>query len=83
MRRANPRTSAEPRVTPKVCIFCAQDVASPEPEDADALRRFLSPQAKILPRRKTGVCAKHQRQVARAIKQAREIGYLSYAGQRR
>lgn len=70
-------------VVPKVCVFCAQKVLNPEPEDADALRRFLSPQVKILPRRKTGTCAKHQRRVANAIKRAREMGYLSYTGQRR
>lgn len=67
----------------KTCVFCEHELGAPDPEDGDALRRFLSPQAKILPRRKTGTCAKHQRQVARAVKRAREIGYLPYAGQRR
>ncbi len=68
---------------PKSCVFCAERLASPDIEDGEALRRFLSPQAKILPRRKTGTCAKHQRQVARAVKRARELGVLAYAGQRR
>lgn len=69
-------------VTLKFCLFCAEDIL-PDFEDADALRRFVSPQAKILPRRKTGTCAKHQRALANAIKRARELGSLAYAGQRR
>lgn len=68
---------------PKVCMFCTEKLASPDIEDGESLRRFLSPQAKILPRRKSGNCAKHQRQVARAVKRVRELGYLPYAGQRR
>lgn len=71
------------RTLPKACLFCTQSVAPPDLEDGDALRRFLNPQVKILPRKKTGTCAKHQRQVARAIKRAREIGYLPYTGQKR
>lgn len=63
------------------CVFCTEHIASPSVEDAEHLRRFTSSHAKILPRKKTGVCAKHQRQVARAIKRAREFGFLSYAGQ--
>lgn len=78
-RQAESRTA----VTPKVCVFCDENIGAPDAEDGDALRRFLSPQAKMLPRRKTGTCAKHQRQVARAIKRAREMGYLPYTGQRR
>ena len=66
----------------KPCVFCVEEM-TPDVEDAEHLRRFLSPQAKILPRRKTGTCAKHQRRLARAIKRARELGYLAYAGQRR
>lgn len=70
-------------VSLKHCVFCTEDLAGPDVEDAEALRRFVSPQAKILPRRKTGTCAKHQRALANAIKRAREISYLPYAGQRR
>lgn len=67
----------------KQCVFCTERLATPDVEDGEALRRFLSPQAKILPRRKSGNCARHQRQVSRAIKRARELGVLPYAGQRR
>lgn len=71
-----------PRIS-KPCLFCTEDLAGPDVDDAEALRRFTSPQAKILPRRKTGTCAKHQRKLATAIKRARELGYLPYTGQRR
>lgn len=66
----------------KSCLFCAEGIAPPDVEDAEALHRFLSPQAKILARRKTGACAKHQRALAGAIKRARELGLLPYTGQR-
>ena len=80
-----PPVSARPSAAlqPKFCVLCREKLERPGPEDGDALRRFLNPQAKILPRRKTGTCAKHQRQVTRAIKRARELGILGYAGQRR
>jgi len=67
--------------TPKKCVFCANEIAGPSVEDAENLRRFTSSHSKILPRKKTGICAKHQRQLSRAIKQARELGYLAYTGQ--
>ncbi len=70
-------------LSPRPCVFCLERLVPPDIEDGESLRRFLSPQAKILPRRKSGNCAKHQRQVARAVKRARELGYLPYAGQRR
>lgn len=69
-------------VSPKQCLFCAEGLVGPDADDGEALRRFLSPQAKILPRRKTGTCAKHQRKLANTIKRARELGSLAYAGQR-
>lgn len=67
----------------KPCLFCEENITAPDADDADALRRFVSPQGKILPRRKTGTCAKHQRKLENAIKRAREVGYLPYTGQRR
>ena len=51
----------------KVCRFCANK-AKIDYKDADALRRYMTERGKILPRRITGTCAKHQREVARAIK---------------
>jgi len=49
--------------------------------NSEVLYRFTSSQSKILPRKKTGTCAKHQRTLAREIKRAREMGLLGYRGQ--
>ena len=64
-----------------VCVFCDQGIEAVSLRDTDVLRRFTSSQNKILPRKKTGTCAKHQRRIAREIKRAREIGLLGYRGQ--
>lgn len=61
----------------KVCRFCANK-AKIDYKDADALRRYMTERGKILPRRITGTCAKHQREVAKAIKRARAISLLPY-----
>ena len=55
----------------KVCAFCADKVECIDYKDAAKLRRFTSERAKILPRRTTGTCAMHQRQLTEAIKRAR------------
>ena len=62
----------------KVCAFCAEKVEFIDYKDAGRLRKFISERAKILPRRITGTCAKHQRQLAIAIKRARQIALLPY-----
>jgi len=61
----------------KVCFFCAEKVIA-DYKNIDLLKRFTSEQGKILPRRVTGTCARHQRTLAIAIKRAREIGLLPY-----
>ena len=61
----------------KVCKFCAQKLKI-DYKEADTLRRFITERGKILPRRITGTCAKHQRALALAIKQARSIALLPY-----
>jgi len=61
----------------KVCRFCANK-AKIDYKDADGLRRYMTERGKILPRRITGTCAKHQREVAKAIKRARAISLLPY-----
>lgn len=61
----------------KVCRFCANK-AKIDYKDADGLRRFTTERGKILPRRITGTCAKHQREVALAIKRARAICLLPF-----
>ncbi|GHU25245.1 30S ribosomal protein S18 [Spirochaetia bacterium] len=61
----------------KVCRFCTQKLKI-DYKDADTLRRFVTERGKILPRRITGNCAKHQRAVAAAVKRARIIALLPF-----
>ena len=62
----------------KVCAFCVDKVEQIDYKDAVKLRRFTSERAKILPRRTTGTCAMHQRQLTEAIKRARQVALLPY-----
>jgi len=64
----------------KVCKFCAQKLKI-DYKEVDTLRRFITERGKILPRRITGTCAKHQRALALAIKQARSIALLPYVAE--
>ena len=64
----------------KICKFCAQKFKI-DYKEADTLRRFITERGKILPRRITGTCAKHQRALALAIKQARSIALLPYVAE--
>jgi small subunit ribosomal protein S18 len=64
----------------KVCKFCVQKLKI-DYKDADVLRRFITERGKILPRRITGTCAKHQRALALAIKQARSIALLPFVAE--
>jgi small subunit ribosomal protein S18 len=61
----------------KVCRFCTQKLKI-DYKDADMLRKFITERGKILPRRITGTCAKHQRSLASAIKRARIIALLPF-----
>ncbi len=62
----------------KVCAFCVDKVQQIDYKDTNKLRRYVSERAKILPRRTTGTCAMHQRQLTVAIKRARQIALLPY-----
>ena len=62
----------------KVCVFCVEKAVVIDYKDTAKLRRYLSERSKILPRRTTGTCAMHQRQLTTAIKQARQIALLPY-----
>lgn len=64
----------------KVCLFCVEKVEEIDYKDTQKLRRFMTEKGKILPRRQTGVCAKHQRELANAIKRARYMALLPYVG---
>lgn len=65
----------------KVCFFCANHINHPDYKDVDLLKRFISEKGKILPRRVTGTCAKHQRALTVAIKRARIMGLLPFTVQ--
>jgi small subunit ribosomal protein S18 len=67
------------RGKPKVCIFCADHAEWVDYKDTNLLRRFISDRGKIRSRNNTGTCAQHQRDVAVAIKTARELALLPYA----
>jgi len=62
----------------KVCQFCVDKATFIDYKDTVKLRRFLSERSKILPRRTTGTCAMHQRQLTEAIKRARQVALLPY-----
>lgn len=62
----------------KVCNFCVDRIAVVDYKDAARLRKFLTERGKILPRRITGNCARHQRQLTRAIKRARIMALLPF-----
>ena len=62
----------------KACIFCQHNVKEIDYKDTSTLRRFLSGYMKILPKRRTGVCSKHQRKLATAIKRSRIMALLPF-----
>ncbi len=62
----------------KVCAFCAERIDYIDYKEVSRLRRFLSERGKILPRRITGTCAKHQRPLTDALKRARSIALLPF-----
>ena len=62
----------------KVCQFCVEKVQHIDYKDVNRLRRFTSERGKILPRRISGACAKHQRELNTAIKRARQVALLPY-----
>jgi small subunit ribosomal protein S18 len=75
------RTNRRPRMRKprkKVCVFCAEKAKEIDYKDAGMLRKYITERGKIAPRRGTGACAKHQRQLASAIKRARQMALLPY-----
>ncbi len=74
--RGNGRSGRKSRK--KVCAFCVDKVESIDYKDTAKLRKFTSDRAKILPRRVTGTCARHQRELTTAIKRARQVALMPY-----
>ena len=73
--------SARGRRRRKVCAFCVDKIEHVDYKDAGKLRKYMSERGKILPRRMTGTCAHHQRQLTEAIKRARHIALLPYTAE--
>lgn len=65
----------------KVCKFCVDKVLVVDPHDVKRLRTFLTERGKIIPRRISGNCARHQRQMTRAIKRLRTVALLPYVAE--
>ncbi|PIZ94510.1 MAG: 30S ribosomal protein S18 [Candidatus Magasanikbacteria bacterium CG_4_10_14_0_2_um_filter_37_12] len=64
--------------TDKQCYFCLNNIVEIDYKDVQTLRRFVSSYMKIAPRRRSGLCANHQRKVARAVKQSRIAGLMAF-----
>lgn len=62
----------------KNCSFCVEKINSIDYKDASKVRRYLTEAGKIIPRRITGTCAKHQRMIATVVKRAREASIINY-----
>ena len=69
------------RTRRKVCVFCADKIDHIDYKDTARLRRYVSERGKIVPRRISGNCAKHQRQLTIAIKRARQIALLPFVSE--
>lgn len=65
----------------KVCAFCVEKVDEIDYKDVAKLKRFITEKGKIVPRRASGNCAHHQRQLSVAIKRARAMALLPYVGE--
>ena len=71
-------TARHKRPNRKVCAFCVEKIDYIDYKEVSRLRRYISERGKILPRRVTGTCAKHQRPLTDALKMARSIALLPY-----
>src|SRR3954468_8111427 len=67
----------------KPCPYCRDKIAQVDYKDIGTLRKFVSDRGKIRSRRITGACRRHQSQIARAVKRARELALLHYVGEDR
>ena len=75
---ARPRRAGGFRSRRKVCVFCSEKAKPIDYKDVATLRKYISERGKILPRRITGNCAKHQRALTVAIKRARHVALMPY-----
>ena len=70
-----------PQPTRKSCVFCQEKISYVDYKDTQFLRRFMSPHAKILGRKRTGSCQKHQKLITKALKRARHMALLPFVAQ--
>lgn len=80
VERTDRRNRKSRKSRKKVCAFCMDKIEHIDYKDVPRLRRYLSDRAKIIPRRVTGTCARHQRQLTVAVKRARHLAFLPYVG---
>ena len=78
-RGNNMRRGMNPRRRPKFCYYCVEKQEQVDYKDVEKLRMYISDRGKIIPRRVTGNCAKHQRLLTEAIKRARYMALLPYS----
>jgi len=78
-QRRSPKDTGRRSAKKKVCVFCSEHIKWVDYKDVNLLRRFMSDRGKIRARRVSGNCAQHQRDVAVAIKTARELALLPYS----
>ena len=76
-----PRGGPRGRRGRKVCAFCAEQIDKIDYKDVSKLSRNVNERGRILPRRRTGSCAKHQRRLSQAIKRARHLALMPFAAQ--
>ncbi len=74
----NPTTTNTPPASSKQCFFTQNNIEYIDYKDIDILKRFLNPHGRIMPRRRTGITAKYQRELAAAVKRARFMGFLPF-----
>lgn len=72
------RQKPTPITKDRYCHFCVHNIPQVDYKDINTLRRYISSYGKIVPRRKSGVCTKHQRKLATAIKRARIVALLPF-----
>ena len=78
MREARRPGNKMRRSKKKVCAFCSEKAESIDYKDVAKLRKYVTERGKILPRRISGTCAKHQRQLTEAVKRSRNIALLPF-----
>ena len=80
-RKPKKKNGVDRKPKRKVCSFCVEKIDTIDYKDVPKLRKFVSERGKIVPRRISGTCAKHQRALTSSIKRARVIALLSFAAE--